>query len=75
MLKLNMEPTNHPFRKEHDLNQTCMLMFHVFLRGVKLKSCCHTVCCLLALLTLPFLDLGSKVPSDEATMEGFKARL
>ena len=27
--KMNMEPTNHPFRKEHDLNQTSRIMFHV----------------------------------------------
>jgi len=31
--KINMEPTNHPFRKENDLNQTFMIMFHVNLRG------------------------------------------
>ena len=31
--KINMEPTNHPFRKEHDLNQTSIIMFHVH-RGV-----------------------------------------
>ena len=28
-----MEPTNHPFRKENDLNQTSMIMFHVNLQG------------------------------------------
>ena len=28
-------PTNHPFRKEHDLNQTSMIMFHVNLQGCK----------------------------------------
>ena len=31
--KINMEPTNHPFRKENDLNQTSMIMFHVNLQG------------------------------------------
>ena len=25
--KINMEPTNYPFRKENDLNQTSMIMF------------------------------------------------
>ena len=29
-----MEPTNHPFRKENDLNQTSMIMFHVKNLGV-----------------------------------------
>ena len=33
-----MEPTNHPFRKENDLNQTSMIMFHVNLPG------CTTYC-------------------------------
>ena len=28
-------PTNHPFRKENDLNQTSMLMFHVNLQGCR----------------------------------------
>ena len=28
-----MEPTNHPFGKENDLNQTSMIMFHVNLQG------------------------------------------
>ena len=28
-----MESTNHPFRKENDLNQTSMIMFHVNLQG------------------------------------------
>ena len=28
-----MEPTNHPFGKENDLNQTSMIMFHVSLQG------------------------------------------
>ena len=28
-----MEPTNHPCRKENDLNQTSMIMFHVNLQG------------------------------------------
>ena len=28
-----LEPTNHPFRKENDLNQTSMIMFHVNLQG------------------------------------------
>ena len=28
-----LEPTNQPFRKEHDLNQTSMIMFHVNLQG------------------------------------------
>ena len=28
-----MEPTNHPFRKENDMNQTSMIMFHVNLPG------------------------------------------
>ena len=33
--KINMEPTNHPFRKENDLNQPSMIMFHDnFFRGV-----------------------------------------
>ena len=27
--KINMEHTNHPFRKENDLNQAPMMMFHV----------------------------------------------
>ena len=30
--KINVEPTNHEFRQENDLNQTSMIMFHV--RGV-----------------------------------------
>ena len=34
--KINMEPTNHPNRKEHDLNQTSMIMFHVNLQGSRL---------------------------------------
>ena len=29
--KINMKPTNHPFGKEHDRNQTSMIMFHVSL--------------------------------------------
>ena len=30
-----MEPTNHPFRKENDLNQTSMIMFQpLIFRGV-----------------------------------------
>ena len=34
--KINMEPTNHPFRKENDLNQTSMILFHVIIfRGVE----------------------------------------
>ena len=28
-----LEPTNHTFRKEYDLNQTSMIMFHVDLQG------------------------------------------
>ena len=28
-----MEPTNHPFRQENDLNPTSMIMFHVNLPG------------------------------------------
>ena len=28
-------PTNHPFRKENDLNQTSMIMFHANLQGCK----------------------------------------
>ena len=33
--KINMEPTNHPFRKENDLNQTSMSMFQpLIFRGV-----------------------------------------
>ena len=31
--KINMEHTNHQFRKENDLNQTPMIMFHVNLPG------------------------------------------
>ena len=27
-----LEPTNHPFRKENDLNQSSMIMFHVNLQ-------------------------------------------
>ena len=30
---LRLEPTNHPFRKENDLNQTSMIMFPVNLQG------------------------------------------
>ena len=30
--KINMEPKNHPFRKENDL-ETSMIMFHVNLPG------------------------------------------
>ena len=33
--KINMEPTNHPFRKENDLSHTSMIMFHVNLPGCK----------------------------------------
>ena len=34
--KINMEPTNHPFRKEHDLNHTSMIMFQpLIFRGVR----------------------------------------
>ena len=29
--KINMEPTNHPFRKENDLNQTSMIMVQPFI--------------------------------------------
>ena len=29
-----MEPTNHPFRKENDLNHTSMIMFHGTSSGV-----------------------------------------
>ena len=32
--KMNMEPINHPFRKENDLNQTSMIVFHVNFAGV-----------------------------------------
>ena len=33
--KINMEPTNHPFRKENDLNQTFIVMFQpLIFRGV-----------------------------------------
>ena len=33
--KINMEHTNHPFRKENDLNQTSMIMFQpLIFRGV-----------------------------------------
>ena len=32
--KINMEPSNHPFRKENDL-PTSMIMFHVNLQGCK----------------------------------------
>ena len=31
--KITMEPTNHPFRMENDLNQTSMIMLHVTLQG------------------------------------------
>ena len=31
--KINIKPTNHPFRKENDLNQTSMIMFHINLQG------------------------------------------
>ena len=37
--KINMKPTNHPFRKEND---TSMIMFHVNLRGciyIKFRGC------------------------------------
>ena len=27
--KINMEPTNHPFGKENNLNQTSMIMLHL----------------------------------------------
>ena len=27
-----LEPTNHPFRKEKDQNQTSMIMFHINLQ-------------------------------------------
>ncbi len=37
--KMNMEPTNHPFRKENDLNHTSMIMFHVNLQGCLVWSC------------------------------------
>ena len=34
--KINMEPTNSPIkRKENDLNQTSMIMFHVNLQGCR----------------------------------------
>ena len=33
------EPTNHPFRKENDRNQTSMIMFHVNLQGCILFPC------------------------------------
>ena len=33
--KINMEPTNHPFGKENDLNQTSMIMCKMLIfRGV-----------------------------------------
>ena len=33
--KINMEPTNHPLRKENDLNQTSMIMCKMLIfRGV-----------------------------------------
>ena len=31
--KINMEPANHPFRKENDLKQTSMIMSHLNLQG------------------------------------------
>jgi len=36
--KINMEPTNHPFGKENDLNQTSVIMFHVNLQGSTMFS-------------------------------------
>ena len=33
--KIDMEPQNYPFRKENDLNQTSMIMFHVNLQGCR----------------------------------------
>ena len=41
--KINMEPTNHPFGKEYDVNQTSMVMFHVNLQGCKEGSLPQTV--------------------------------
>ena len=32
---------NHPFRKENDLNQTSMIMFHVNLQGCRKRSSCR----------------------------------
>ena len=31
-------PTNHPFRKENDLNQTSMLMFHMFHVNLQVRN-------------------------------------
>ena len=33
--KINMEPTNHPFRKENDLPNLHGIMFHVNLPGCR----------------------------------------
>ena len=33
-----MEPTNHPFGRENDLNQASMIMFHVNLQGCNKKK-------------------------------------
>ena len=35
--KINMQPTNHPSRKEHDLNQTSIITFHVSLQRCKCR--------------------------------------
>ena len=35
--KTNMEPENHPFEKEHHLNQTFILEFHISFEGCKLR--------------------------------------
>ena len=34
--KIKMEPTNHPFKKENDLNQTSIIMFHDKSSGVSI---------------------------------------
>ena len=43
--KINMEPTNHPFRKEHDLPSLHEDMFHVNLQGCNFFSKSRSASC------------------------------
>ena len=66
-----MEPTNHPFRKENDLNQTSMTMFHVDLQG-----CTYSRRCIYQLIILTgFLNhqLGERfVDRDDSYQSGLR---
>ena len=67
--KINMEPTNHPFRKENDLPNLHEDMFHVIFRGVGFFFFCvaHLRC-------QPSLSVRVSSQSSEVTIPPCEGR-